>query len=134
MRKDKPIDPLPSSLPKPRSVSAVDRIIGANLRALRLAGGYAQRDVGAAAGVSFQQMQKYENGSNRLSLGTLLALRRFYNVPLASFLYGVPEDLADLNAMPEISHAMSAIGARLVRLQDPNLLDRIARIVEILTE
>ena len=51
-----------------RSPQAIDVIAGRNLRILRGVRGYSQKELGDKAGVSFQQIQKYENGKNRTSL------------------------------------------------------------------
>jgi transcriptional regulator with XRE-family HTH domain len=52
----------------------IDRAIGARLRAARLAQKFSQTDVGAKLGVTFQQIQKYENGKNRIAGSRLLAV------------------------------------------------------------
>jgi transcriptional regulator with XRE-family HTH domain len=46
---------------------AIDQAIGARLRAYRRGKGMSQAELGAVLGVTFQQVQKYENGRNRLS-------------------------------------------------------------------
>jgi transcriptional regulator with XRE-family HTH domain len=51
-----------------RSPQAIDVIAGRNLRIFRCIRGYSQEDLGDEAGVSFQQIQKYESGKNRMSL------------------------------------------------------------------
>lgn len=56
---------------KPRSVSLSDKSIGEKVRARRLEAGLSQDDLGKALGVSFQQVQKYEKGSNRVSASRL---------------------------------------------------------------
>jgi transcriptional regulator with XRE-family HTH domain len=58
-------------------------IIGANLRAARLAAGVSQVELGAALGLSFQQIQKYENGANRISAARLLLVAHVLQTPLA---------------------------------------------------
>ena len=50
----------------------LDEIIGHRLRSFRLAAKMSQSDLGAKLGVSFQQIQKYENGKNRLSGSRLI--------------------------------------------------------------
>jgi transcriptional regulator with XRE-family HTH domain len=53
----------------PRSVDDTDREAGRRMKILRLALNLSQEELGAKLGVSFQQIQKYEKGSNRISLG-----------------------------------------------------------------
>jgi len=70
----------------PRQPSVVDKHVGARLRAARLEAGKSQTDVAEALGVTFQQVQKYEKGTNRISAGRLYELSRLFDVPVQSFL------------------------------------------------
>jgi transcriptional regulator with XRE-family HTH domain len=73
----------------PRSPSSVDRHVGARLRAARLEAGKSQTEVADALGITFQQVQKYEKGVNRISAGTLYELSRFFAVPVQYFFDGL---------------------------------------------
>lgn len=75
-------------MPRTPDHSATDVQIGERLRAARLKAGLTQADLGAAMGVVFQQVQKYERGSNRLSVSMLLAAAEATATPLADFLPG----------------------------------------------
>jgi transcriptional regulator with XRE-family HTH domain len=62
---------------KPRSTTEADVVLGLKLRAMRMDNSLSQADVGDHLGVSFQQIQKYEKGVNRVSMtraGQLAAL------------------------------------------------------------
>jgi transcriptional regulator with XRE-family HTH domain len=80
-----------SSLREPRSrkrrTTADDAVIGQTLRALRLDRGLSQSELGHAAGVTFQQLQKYEKGTNRVSAARLARIAAALNVPVTAF-YG----------------------------------------------
>ena len=58
----------------------LDREIGARLRHIRNVRGLTQEDLGRGVGVSFQQIQKYERGTNRISTSTLILLARKLDV------------------------------------------------------
>ncbi|HKV66435.1 MAG TPA: helix-turn-helix transcriptional regulator, partial [Rhodanobacteraceae bacterium] len=58
----------------PRRVQPADRTIGTRLRALRLAKGLSQTALGKELGVTFQQVQKYEHGTNRISGSSLVTI------------------------------------------------------------
>lgn len=58
----------------------IDKAIGAKICALRLARGYNQSDLGRALGLTFQQIQKYEKGTNRVSGSKLWQTARFLDV------------------------------------------------------
>ena len=63
--------PTPSK-PREKVANELDEIIGHRLRSFRLAAKMSQSDLGAKLGVTFQQIQKYENGKNRLSGSRLI--------------------------------------------------------------
>jgi transcriptional regulator with XRE-family HTH domain len=58
----------------------IDVEVGLALRRLRRNAGLSQTDLGESLGVSFQQIQKYERGSNRISASTLVKIARFLGV------------------------------------------------------
>ena len=68
----------------PRSSNAIDKFIGARMRERRQALGISQTDLGKTLGVSFQQIQKYESGRNRVSAGRLFDICKALNVSLSS--------------------------------------------------
>jgi len=63
----------------------IDVHVGKTLRKLRKLRGLTQVQLAAALHVSFQQLQKYEYGTNRLSAATLFEAARFLGVPLSAF-------------------------------------------------
>jgi transcriptional regulator with XRE-family HTH domain len=54
-----------------RSPTDIDRLVGVNVRKLRIERNLTLAELAAQLGISHQQLQKYETGSNRLSAGTL---------------------------------------------------------------
>jgi transcriptional regulator with XRE-family HTH domain len=68
----------------PRSPSAVDRYIGARMRERRFALSISQEQLGRKLDVSFQQIQKYESGKNRVSAARLFEICKALNVSLSS--------------------------------------------------
>jgi transcriptional regulator with XRE-family HTH domain len=68
----------------PRSASAIDRYIGARMREQRLELKMSQERLGQELGVSFQQIQKYESGKNRVSAARLFVICKALNVSLSS--------------------------------------------------
>lgn len=63
---------------------AIDIHVGAALAAARITRGLTQSDLARAVGVTFQQVQKYETGANRISASRLLKACRYLDVPVAS--------------------------------------------------
>jgi transcriptional regulator with XRE-family HTH domain len=72
-----------------RRTSIMDRVIGRNLRRIRKARGLSQQTLAATLGVSFQQIQKYEKGQNRLPVSRLYCLQKIYGIPFGDFFDGL---------------------------------------------
>ncbi len=66
----------------------VDVRVGQNLRNARNLRGLTQRQLGEAVGLTLQQIQKYENGSNRITVSRLHQFSEILNVPVAQFFTG----------------------------------------------
>jgi len=68
-----------------KRVRPVDLQIGNCVRFHRMLIGMSQERLGDLLGLTFQQIQKYEKGVNRISAGRLFELARIFNVPIGSF-------------------------------------------------
>lgn len=66
--------------------SGIDAALGRVIRALRTEAGMTQSDMGQAIGVSFQQMQKYESGLNRVSVSRLMRIALVLGIPASAIL------------------------------------------------
>jgi transcriptional regulator with XRE-family HTH domain len=71
-------------LASPRTPTAIDACIGARMRDRRVQLKISQTALAKTLGVSFQQVQKYESGANRLSAARLFEICEALQVPLAS--------------------------------------------------
>ena len=69
----------------------VDVHVGARLRALRNSQRLSQEKLANTVGVTFQQIQKYESGVNRISASMLYGIARRLAVPVAAFFEGLPD-------------------------------------------
>jgi transcriptional regulator with XRE-family HTH domain len=67
-----------------RSATEFDKELGAQVRNARVAAHMTQSELGAAVGVTFQQVQKYEHGANRISASMLLELGQALNVDFSA--------------------------------------------------
>src|SRR4051812_37969580 len=94
----------------PKAAGDLDRTVGQTIRRLRLQTGMSQSALGAAANVTFQQLQKYESGTNRLSVARLVQLAHALQVPLVALLEGLP----NVPAAPRIAAPVvnPAVGKR----------------------
>ena len=67
----------------------VDRHVGRRVCEKRIGLGYNQSDLGRALGLTFQQIQKYEKGANRISASKLWDIARFFKVDIGYFFEGL---------------------------------------------
>jgi transcriptional regulator with XRE-family HTH domain len=73
----------------------VDIHVGQRVRVRRTLLGLSQEMLGQAIGLTFQQIQKYERGANRMGASRLYDLARVLDVPVAYFFEEMPPDLCD---------------------------------------
>src|SRR3954452_5726968 len=66
----------------------VDTLVGLNVRARRLSRGVSQTELAGAIGVTFQQVQKYEKGTNRMGASRLAQVADFLKMPLVALFEG----------------------------------------------
>ena len=67
----------------PKQVTDADRQVGQRIAALRKARGISRSQLGTAVGVTFQQVQKYERGTNRVGASRLQDIARLLEVPVS---------------------------------------------------
>jgi transcriptional regulator with XRE-family HTH domain len=72
----------------------VDVHVGTRVRLRRTLLGMSQEKLGEAIGLTFQQVQKYERGANRVGASRLFDLSRVLDVPVAFFFEDIPEDVS----------------------------------------
>lgn len=77
--------------------SPIDAHVGARIRLRRTLMGMSQERLGEALGLTFQQVQKYERGVNRVGASRLFDLSRVLDVPISFFFDDMPEPLAGLH-------------------------------------
>jgi transcriptional regulator with XRE-family HTH domain len=72
-------------VPNKKASGPVDRRVGSRIRARRAIVGLSQEKLAKQIGITFQQIQKYENGSNRVGSGRLQEIANALNVPISYF-------------------------------------------------
>ena len=78
-----------------KAANEVDVAVGARIRNLRLRNKLSQEEVGRRLKVSFQQVQKYEKGANRVGASRLSELAKIFDVPIGTFFSEVRRDSKD---------------------------------------
>ena len=74
-----------------KSPNATDKHVGARVRMRRLMLGMSQTKLGDALGLTFQQIQKYEKGANRISASRLQHIAHILQVAIPFFFEGLPD-------------------------------------------
>jgi len=127
----------PGTAVNKRSGDARDAEIGRRIRALRLERGLSQTDLGNMLGVTFQQIQKYERGANRVAAGRLQRVAESLEVPITFFYEGSTsgEDRSDADTIDVGLGFLETAGAvRLVRafsrIRDPEMRRTVMELVE----
>jgi len=81
-----------SGRPKTGKFNLIDAHVGSRVRLRRTLLGLSQEKLGEAIGLTFQQVQKYERGANRIGASRLFDLSRVLDVPVSFFFDDMPED------------------------------------------
>ena len=122
---------------KKRSPNAADGEVGESIRAHRLIAGMSQTDLANKLGVSFQQVQKYEKGANRVGAGRIPLIAEIFGVPISALFKdhaqtasAVPTKLITDPTVVKLLTAYAEIKDRTVRRHVSELVDRIAKSVK----
>ena len=77
-----------------RTATEVDAFVGAQLKILRKTAGFSQTGLAKQVGVTFQQIQKYERGANRIGASRLWEFCKVFDVNPGRFFDGVEAHIA----------------------------------------
>jgi transcriptional regulator with XRE-family HTH domain len=128
---------MPAKSRLPKKPSFIDIAVGRNVRIWRMAKGLSQAQLADRLGVTFQQIQKYEVGANRLGTGRLVRLAAILGIPIAALFDGAEGTdpsrsllalIADKRAF-RLAHAFAAVEDSRLRLSLVNLVEKIATAV-----
>jgi len=126
----------------PRQPNSTDIDVGRLVRVHRMSRGMSQTELGDRIGVTFQQVQKYESGSNRISMGRLSRIARVLDVRVPYLLAGSGQAATvhsskDEAKLAEATRMLGRIGAlRLLKAflalpaRPPHLRESILQLVE----
>jgi transcriptional regulator with XRE-family HTH domain len=126
----------------PRQPDSTDVDVGRLVRVHRMARGISQTELGDHIGVTFQQVQKYECGANRISMGRLTRIARVFGVSVPYLLRGSRratsvQSSRDEAKSAEATRMLGRIGAlRLLKAflalptRPPHLRESILQLVE----
>src|SRR6202012_3606044 len=100
---------------KKRGPQTVDKIVGRNVRIYRLAKGLSQTDLANDLGITFQQIQKYEKGTNRVGSGRLFEISTILGISVLTLFEGGKATLAKGDDTSPFSLLADPLSLRLVQ-------------------
>ncbi len=92
--------------------SPIDTHVGTRIRLRRTLLGMSQERLGESLGLTFQQVQKYERGVNRVGASRLFDLSRVLDVPISFFFDDMPEALAGMHGTGHSTRAAGGFAER----------------------
>lgn len=118
----------------------IDIHVGSRVRLRRMMLSMSQEKLGEHLGITFQQIQKYEKGTNRIGASRLQHIARVLQVPVSFFFEdapGTPGDVSGMSEAPQTQHVVdflsSSEGIQLnrafVRIKDAKLRRRVIDLV-----
>lgn len=124
-----------------KTPNPIDRHVGSRVRMRRMLVGMSQEKLGDALGVTFQQIQKYEKGTNRISASRLQTIAKVLGVPVEFFFEGSPQPVAmnetgfaEIGQTTFVADFLSTgegvqLNKAFVRIKDPKIRRRIIDLV-----
>ncbi len=121
---------------------AVDAHVGSRVRLRRTLLGFSQERLGNAVGLTFQQIQKYEKGANRIGSSRLYQFSQVLDIPVSFFFDDMPEAAGgrpgalseEAPSASEANHFIKRETLELVRayykITDPNVRKRVFELVK----
>jgi len=84
-----------------KAPNPIDKHVGSRVRMRRMMLSMSQEKLGDALGLTFQQVQKYEKGTNRIGASRLQQIANILQVPVSFFFEGAPHHTAHSSGMAE---------------------------------
>jgi transcriptional regulator with XRE-family HTH domain len=126
-----------------KAPNPIDKHVGSRVRMRRMMLGMSQEKLGNSLGLTFQQVQKYEKGTNRIGASRLQQISHILQVPVAFFFEGAPavtlvgrvEGMGEAPSPAYVSDFLAtsdglALTKAFTRISDSRLRRRIVDLVE----
>ncbi len=127
-----------------KQANPIDAQVGNRVRIRRMLIGMSQEKLGDLLGLTFQQVQKYEKGVNRIGAGRLYEISRILGVPIDFFYEGVasvpePAGFAESRGAPPVMEFVSSgeglqLSLAFMKIKDPKVRKRMLDLVKSLAE
>ena len=127
-----------------KQANPIDTQVGNRVRLRRMLIGMSQEKLGALLGLTFQQIQKYEKGVNRIGAGRLFHVAKILGVPIDYFY----EDVTDASSMPGFAEETTSppvmeflstgdglqLNLAFMRIREPKVRKRVLDLVKSLAD
>ena len=123
-----------------KKANPIDAQVGNRVRIRRMLIGMSQEKLGDLLGLTFQQVQKYEKGVNRIGAGRLFEIARILGVPIDFFYDGVASSADTLaSAAPPVMEFVSSteglqLSLAFMKIKDPKVRKRVLDLVKSLAQ
>lgn len=123
-----------------KQANPIDIQVGSRVRIRRMLIGMSQEKLGDLLGLTFQQVQKYEKGVNRIGAGRLFEIARILGVPIDFFYDGVASSADTLaSAAPPVMEFVSSgeglqLSLAFMKIKDPKVRKRVLDLVKSLAD
>lgn len=123
-----------------KKANPIDAQVGNRVRIRRMLIGMSQEKLGDLLGLTFQQVQKYEKGVNRIGAGRLFEIARILGVPIDFFYDGVASSAETLaSAAPPVMEFVSSgeglqLSLAFMKIKDPKVRKRVLDLVKSLAD
>jgi transcriptional regulator with XRE-family HTH domain len=129
-----------------KAPNPVDKHVGSRVRMRRMMLGMSQEKLGDALGLTFQQVQKYEKGTNRIGASRLQQISDILQVPVSFFFEGAPTlpsagpgGMSEVPSPAYVSDFLAtsdglALTKAFVQIKDSKLRRRIVDLVEAIVD
>lgn len=113
---------------------AIDTYVGSRIRQRRVMVSMSQSALADKLGITFQQVQKYEKGTNRVGASRLQRIAFVLDVPVSFFFEGSPDSLESHEETPVVgglfsSREMISLATAFSAIDDPHVRQKILALV-----
>ncbi len=110
----------------------VDTMVGMKIHELRISMGLSRQQLAEKIGVTHQQLQKYEKGTNRISVGRLALIAQSMVKPVAYFLEGIHDDPVELPTQHQ--RMCIEVSRNFLRIKNPMNQNAVNNLIKTLAE
>ena len=117
-----------------RNANSFDDHVAKRIRMARKARGMSQTEFGAPLGISFQQIQKYESGKNRVSAGRLFEMANLLEVDVSYFFEGLEPISRAKKPLPVVLSSAEELYAKFCSIKSPGVRKHVLRLVSVMSQ